>query len=406
MSRTKAVFVVLIFIMFASLSLSRALFIDVPTVSAQTGGTTPTGTPAVEPVNPHGDTSQCLSCHSNPNMMGRFPDGTLISLYVDTSTHAETRHLMRCAACHEDEQTYPHENSRQTACNICHWQVTGQSEPSQMIFTLSYPDERAISLNVAEACKKCHKEKYDEMADSVHLKIMAEGNRFAPVCVDCHNSHDIVPGLLSRDLVAKVCSKCHFAVYTSYESSVHGAALEEDGNPDVPTCGDCHGIHNVHGPSDIDFRADSIVICGNCHSDEKRMSKYGISTNVLSTYLEDFHGRTVDFFRKSNKPQITKATCYDCHGIHNIRSPEDAASAVYPTNLQSTCQQCHRDADITFPQAWLSHYAPTWDKTPVLYGVELFYKYLIPVVIGGFVVYILLDAIRRISHALKHRSAK
>jgi hypothetical protein len=70
---------------------------------------------------------------------------------------------------------------------------------------------------------------------------------------------------------------------------------------------------------------------------------------------------------------------------------------VYPANLQETCQQCHPDAGITFPQAWLSHYSPTWDDTPLLYAVTTFYKIFVPVLIGGFLVYIAIDARRRIA---------
>jgi len=364
-------------------------------------------TPTPDSESPHEDTSKCLGCHSDPSMVGKLQDGTIVSLYVDPEAHeGARRHLMRCPICHQDEKTYPHENSRQASCSICHWEKTQNTKPNQLLFNLYYPDERAISLQVADACNKCHKEKYSESAESAHLKIMAEGNRHAPVCVDCHKSHEIVGGALTRETVAKICGECHLAVYTSYQSSVHGAALEQQSNQDVPTCGDCHGIHSVYGPNDVNFRADSIVTCGNCHSDPQRMEKYGISTDVLTTYLEDFHGRTVDFYRKTDEIQITKATCYDCHGIHNICSPEDEASSVYPDNLQHTCQQCHPKAGITFPQAWLSHYVPTWEKTPVLFGVNLFYRFLIPGVIGGFVVYILLDAKRRIFHAVKSRRKK
>ena len=364
-------------------------------------------TPTPTSESPHEDTTKCLRCHSDPSMIGKLQDGTTVSLYVNPNEHeGSTRHLMLCSICHQDERTYPHENTRQNSCSVCHWEKTSDVKPEQLVFNLYYSDQRAISLQVADSCKKCHKEKYTEMADSVHLEIMAEGNRYAPVCVDCHSSHEIVGGSLTRESVAKICSECHLAVYTSYKSSVHGAALEQDGNPDVPTCGGCHGVHSVQGPNNSDFRADSIVTCGDCHSDPQRMEKYGISTNVLTTYLEDFHGRTVDFSRQNNEAQTTKATCYDCHGIHNIHSPEDEASTVYPDNLQHTCQQCHPDADISFPRAWLSHYIPTWEKTPVLFGVNLFYKFLIPALIGGFGIYILLDARRRIFNAIKRRRSK
>jgi predicted CXXCH cytochrome family protein len=344
----------------------------------------------------HGD---CLSCHSK-EMTGKFENGDTVSLMFDEAAHADSVHVksgLGCRACHEKQTNYPHEGSSTESCNICHWQMAGAAEAPALVFNVPMQDARSLTLSATEACAKCHKQKSLEVADSAHTRIMAQGNRFAPVCVDCHGSHDVTSPNEPRTKIPQICSKCHLSVYTTYEGSVHGAALEADSNADVPTCGDCHGIHKVVGPTEnADFRAESINMCGKCHADKALMSKYGISTDVFQTYLDDFHGRTVDFSLKAGATQITKATCYDCHGYHNIRRPDDPASSVYPTNLQKTCQQCHTSANITFPEAWLSHYVPSWEKTPVLYAVQTFYQIFIPTLIGGFLVYIVLDAIRRI----------
>jgi hypothetical protein len=189
-------------------------------------------------------------------------------------------------------------------------------------------------------------------------------------------------------------------------TSVHGTAPGGAPNADLPTCEDCHGAHEVHGPSDSDFRAHSVEVCGKCHSDVERMDKYGLSTDVLQTYLDDFHGRTVDFDRQSEISYIPEATCYDCHGIHNVRSPKDQSSMVYPANLQKTCQKCHADATDNFPQAWLGHSAPDQKNFPALFAVNSFYKVLIPFVMTSFVLYILVDAQRRMIDRWKTRKSK
>jgi 5-methylcytosine-specific restriction endonuclease McrA len=164
----------------------------------------------------------------------------------------------------------------------------------------------------------------------------------------------------------------------------------------VPTCVSCHGVHNVKGPRDPSFRDNSITTCGNCHTDKERMAKYGISTDVYDTYVNDFHGRTVDLARSaSNALPSNKAVCYDCHGIHNILPPTDPKSTVNPANLMTTCQQCHPDANSRFPTAWLGHKNPSFDNTPALYGVQLFYKLIIPATLGFFGVYIVLDWSKR-----------
>ena len=395
MKEYKAVFIALILLGLLALAAGGSMFVDVPSAAAQGAG--PTATPSA--VSPHSNTGDCLGCHSNPEMTGRFPNGSTMSLYFDPEAHPKSSHMPRCRACHEAEKTYPHENSLQTSCTICHWQVMGGTEEKKPIFEMSYPDARAISLQVSESCKKCHAEKFTETADSVHVKMLDQGNRFAPVCVDCHPAHDIVQNSLTRESIPIICSTCHLSVYTSYKSSVHGAALGSDGgqpNTDLPTCGDCHGIHSVHGPREADFRANSIEVCGGCHSDPQKMAPYGLSTNVLQTYLYDFHGRTVDSDRMSNIPQTTKATCYDCHGVHNIRPITDEASTVFSTNVQETCRQCHPDAGSNFPQAWLGHGQPDWNKGPALGSLNTFYQLFVPGLMGVSIVYMGLDALRRI----------
>jgi hypothetical protein len=72
-------------------------------------------------------------------------------------------------------------------------------------------------------------------------------------------------------------------------------------------------------------------------------------------------------------------------------------------NLQHTCAQCHENADIRFPQAWLSHYIPSLEQTPILYVVNIFYPILIIGTIGGMMAYIGLDFRKRLSEKRRMR---
>lgn len=351
----------------------------------------------------------CLMCHADPDFVGRFEDGELITLYVDKDEYDRSVHGpagLNCVACHTALTRYPHHDEQQI-CVSCHPEEGGMAETEYQPLrgNLSFADRREMVLTINEACRSCHTHEFEVAVDCAHVRVLEGGNREAPVCVDCHGSHDMVAiDNLQRHEVALMCGTCHKAVYSTYRTSVHGAALEEESNPDVPTCVECHGVHSVRGPRDTPYRNDSIAICGDCHANEALMDKYGISTEVFDTYLNDFHGRTVNLFRtQSHTAQSHKAVCFDCHGIHNIRRPGDALSTVYPSNLQHTCQQCHEDATIQFPTAWLSHYMPEWEHTPALVVVNWAYQILIPVVIGGFVLYIGLDVNRR---RLEKRHAK
>ena len=80
------------------------------------------------------------------------------------------------------------------------------------------------------------------------------------------------------------------------------------------------------------------------------MGKYDISTDVFNTYVADFHGTTVTIFDKQSPDQATnKAVCYDCHGVHDIKSVSDPEATVVKENLLVTCQRCHPDAEANFP---------------------------------------------------------
>jgi predicted CXXCH cytochrome family protein len=340
-------------------------------------------------------------CHADPDFKGSFQNGELFSLYVDSGEYEQSVHGpagLNCVACHTDLSRYPHHTEEQVTCIECHGEDGGTADTSYATLrvTLPYADHREMTLAKNESCRSCHEQEYEVAGPSAHVKVFEGGNRDSALCIDCHGSHDIPHPEEPRAKIAQICGDCHEAVYSTYRSSVHGAALEADSNPDVPTCVDCHGVHNVRGPRDPSYRNDSIVICGGCHGDTELMAEYGISTDVLKTYLSDFHGRTVDLFRRFDiDTPSDKAVCFDCHGIHNIRRVDDPLSTVHTDNVLQTCQLCHKDARPNFTSSWLAHDLPTWEDDPALSAVNLAYSILTPLTIGGFLTYIGLDVGKR-----------
>jgi len=123
------------------------------------------------------------------------------------------------------------------------------------------------------------------------------------------------------------------------------------------------------------------------------MHKYGISTDVLNTYVADFHGTTVVLFDKTYPDQPTnKPVCTDCHGVHDIADVNDPTNGLaIRENLLVRCQKCHPDATSNFPDSWMSHYIPSTDKYPIVYYVNLFYKFFIPAVLGPMALLVLMD---------------
>ena len=343
----------------------------------------------------------CLMCHSDPDFKGRFQNGELFSLYVDNGEYEQSVHGpagLNCVACHTDLSRYPHHTEEQVTCVECHDQEGGTVDTSYATLrvTLPYTDHREMTLSKNDSCRSCHEQEYEVAGPSAHVRVFEGGNRDSALCIDCHGSHDIPDPEEPRAKIAQICGECHVAVYSTYVSSVHGAELVAESNQDVPTCVDCHGVHNVRGPRDPTYRNDSIAICGDCHSNSALMERYGISANVYETYLDDFHGRTVDLFRRHDPTTPSdKAVCFDCHGIHNIRRVDDPLSTVHSDNIQGTCQLCHTNAGPNFATSWLGHYPPTWEDNPIRSFVNLAYSILTPMTIGGFLVYIGLDVGKR-----------
>lgn len=323
------------------------------------------------------DNESCLGCHSNPDLSLTLPSGEPLSLYVDAKTMHDSLHgalNVQCVQCHTDIQGYPH-----PAAN--------------------YIDRRDVTLQNYKTCEGCHPDSYRKTLDSMHQTALAEGNRNAAVCTDCHTAHAVADPANPRTRIPQTCAQCHSLISDQYIGSVHGEALFNDNNPDVPTCIDCHGVHNIGDPTTTGFRLKSPEICAKCHTDPALMSKYDLSTNVLNTYAADFHGTTVELFAKQHPEQATnKPVCYDCHGVHDIKSTQDPTSAVSTQeNLLKTCRKCHPDATTaSFTSAWMSHYEASPDKYPLVYYVNLFYWIIIPLTIGALLIFIASDVLRKL----------
>ncbi|OGO36419.1 MAG: hypothetical protein A2W35_15750 [Chloroflexi bacterium RBG_16_57_11] len=333
----------------------------------------------------------CLSCHGQPGQTFTLGNGDELDLYVPAELHQSSVHGetgIACAQCHADVGEYPHPG----------WQAA---------------DRRDATLMLNAVCQRCHNGQYELNQDGVHVSVRASGNRAGATCSDCHTAHEI-PRLNDPEThellpemkvwIPERCGLCHNAIYQKYKESVHGAALT-DGNPDVPTCIDCHGVHNIEDPRTAAFRLQSPQMCGKCHADEALMQKYGISTDVFDTYVADFHGTTVAIFEKeSPNAEVNKAVCYDCHGIHDIgRTDDPEVGLQMQENLLVTCQSCHPDSTTNFTAAWMSHYIPSPEKYPLVYYVNLFYMIFIPLTVGGMTLLVVMDISRTSLNRMRKR---
>ena len=250
-----------------------------------------------------------------------------------------------------------------------------------------------------ELCRKCHFDNFTKTLDSIHYKMLSSGDLKAPLCTDCHGAHYVTSPSQPRAKISSTCSQCHQNLYEVYAGSVHGKALIEENNLDVPVCTDCHRSHTMEDPRTAAFRLKSVSLCSSCHGNKKLMQKYGISTNVVESYLNDFHGREVALVGKQGKDiWAREAVCTDCHGVHDIQMVDNPDSPVIKANLVTTCGKCHPDATTNFPGAWLSHYEPSINKAPLVFFVKWFYRILIPFILVGLLIHILIDIWRVVTN--------
>ncbi|MFN2136451.1 MAG: cytochrome c3 family protein [Candidatus Promineifilaceae bacterium] len=328
----------------------------------------------------------CLSCHSQPDISVTFANGETRSATVDAMALHDSVHgvsnswdSLLCTDCHIDYQ-YPHEP-----------------------LTVETPREYSVEQNLV--CKNCHEQKFSEALDSVHGAALMDGNLEAATCTDCHGAHNTSVPNEPRQKISLTCEQCHTEIYNEYIESVHGEALLT-GDPDVPTCIDCHGVHNIGDPTTVLFRVRSPELCASCHANEEMMARHDISTDVFNTYVSDFHGTTTMLFDPEHaNADPTKAVCYDCHGVHDIKAPDDPEAGI-KQNLVETCRKCHPDASANFSDSWTSHFVPSLQHNTLVYLVNLFYQIVIPATVGVLGFLVMTDIYRRVRTRLNRKGAE
>jgi hypothetical protein len=318
----------------------------------------------------------CLGCHGH-DIKTTFINGKEFRLHIDSgdlrgSVHSELN------------------------CSDCHFGFTEEEHPQR-----SFKNSRQFSLALSEMCKRCHFDKYARIFESIHYKLLSTGRRDAPNCTDCHGAHGIKKTSGDKLESARRCAACHESKYETYKESVHGSALIGQGNPDVPVCIDCHTSHDIVDPMSAAYHDRIPSMCSGCHADGKVMGKYGLSTDVVKTYLSDFHGVTLSFYRQQDDeryaPNRAMAECTDCHGTHDITGNFGSNAKTVKRNLVRRCRTCHEDAGENFPDAWLSHYRPSMAHAPLVFIVDAVYKVALPLIVIGLLVQVLLHLWRYFS---------
>ncbi len=375
----------------------------------------------------------CLTCHKNAAVKHLFHPQMLRANGTNGTKD------VNCKGCHGTHEIRKVKSplfafygpKKINACGNCHPDKTGEYNESihakgyvnnvkgapecfkchsnNIVLDAKNTDTLKVKIAQEKMCLSCHlddpnvKSQVAPTANfirsyekSVHARVLNSGNSKAANCVDCHQSHRILPGREESSSVAKLnipgtCGKCHVDIAREYGESIHGTALAK-GNIDAPACTDCHGEHNILRANDpnspVSFRNVAEKVCAPCHSSVKLSAKYGISADRFKTFKDTYHGLAI----KGGSANV--ANCGSCHGVHNIKPSSDPTSTVSKANLAVTCGKCHPGANENFTKGSV-HIVLAEKEEPGLYWIATIYLILIGVTIGGMFFHNFIDFVKK-----------
>jgi hypothetical protein len=304
----------------------------------------------------------CAVCHGelellrqNVASLGRARELLVTPAHIEGSAHDG----MTCGECHTGYRIFPHPQTAATAtCSGCH-------EPAEREWAVGQHARETVGGEIAAPCASCHG--IHQMAQVADLDegspMLAVNDRcischqadaLPPTdphaaqvgCWSCHSAHSVHattdPGAaVSPLLQARTCGTCHDEAAVAWRRDAHGAAsLRAVGElneafslpliRETPVCTGCHGGHGMIPVADGGFALASVAACQQCHQ------------HAASTFFASYHGKATALGSR------VVATCYDCHGAHEIYPDDDPRSTVHSANLVATCQECHEYARPAF----------------------------------------------------------
>jgi hypothetical protein len=221
----------------------------------------------------------------------------------------------------------------ETTCKTCHSQQAGQL---------------VDSVHASLGCQECHggQESYAVPAGELESLLQPGGRAkstfdhgesftgkprradIPAICGDCHaNVERMNPYGLRTDQLAR------------YWTSGHGQALKQRADEQVAVCVDCHGSHDTLPGREPGSRTHPVNIpdtCAACHGDADLMSAYDLPIEVVAEYRDSVHGRLLLEQEDTGAP-----SCATCHGNHSAMPPGFAA-------VHAVCGKCHEHAAQQF----------------------------------------------------------
>ncbi len=318
--------------------------------------------------------SPCVGCHGENEHSLPLPSGELLPLDANLAALVASAHGSSAA---EDGSGA----AEPVNCTDCHRNETNYRYPHLPVPALTREE---YAEQVSQSCQGCHKSLQEH--NPGHLNALDNPN--LPGCLDCHGQgHSVTPAdALAADPVA-TCQGCHQTFQDPKVAQVHDELAANFGpeqscqtchndKPVYPAdvrCRNCHGLlegsvelasgekvslhvdpatiaGSVHGSSMVDHRYTPLR-CTNCHRDEQR---YAFPHTPLT--VDDARGLTLEMDdlcqechteiaaldhdgvheAARERGELAAASCADCHGSHDIHSPNEPRERI-----SETCGKCH-----------------------------------------------------------------
>ncbi len=247
----------------------------------------------------------------------------------------------------------PHTLAGRENCLACH--ISTEATAGPKLVPVGGPPAIPHPLVGRENCLACHKE---GIGGAPKLPSDHAG-RTPDMCLACHQPSQVpaspsptappepipTPIVFLAAAGANSCLDCHTNLTGKQADIVAQWAASIHAEQNV-ACADCHGgnpaaktVDEAMSPAagyiGVPVRADIPALCASCHADVSRMRKYGLPTDQYAQYRESIHGMRLA------QGDRNVATCYDCHGGHQILKTNDPSSTVYAANVPGTCANCH-----------------------------------------------------------------
>lgn len=212
----------------------------------------------------------CLACHANKSL-SKFKEGVEAPLFVDPDVIGNSMH-------------------EQIACVDCHTNFTYEEHPAE-----NPEDYRKVAGLACMKCHPFQAYLYKKSTHgdlALQNKLgKIDGKDVEPaLCSSCHGFHDIQSPRFEpykskfRASGKKVCGQCHEGRYESYEDYYHGKAYKNKAK-DAPVCWDCHGSHEIVKKDQAASKVSKANLprtCGKCHDRP---------TSILTSYAPLIHNR-------------------------------------------------------------------------------------------------------------------